>query len=159
MSSKKSTKTSGLTLEEEKEAIKKTLKNVIYKDPDDCIVFKIAKAIYKQEFSIQGKEVTKVDLDQILEESIIFALRLFFIAYIEGNEPFKSILEENTIYKSFISLRHCLYAKVLRKEEGYSKLITIFDTFDKGNIGLLNFPVSSGGLFSKEKLKANKTRW
>ncbi|QMU99647.1 class I SAM-dependent DNA methyltransferase (plasmid) [Borrelia sp. A-FGy1] len=151
MSSEKSTKISELMLEEEKEAIKKTLKNVIYKNTDDCIVFKVAKAIYKEEFSIQGKEVTKVDLDQILEESIIFALRLFFIAYIEDNEPFKAILEENATYKSFISLRHCLYSKVIRKEEGYSKLVTIFDAFDKGNIGLLNFPVSSGGLFSKEK--------
>ncbi|AJY73058.1 class I SAM-dependent DNA methyltransferase [Borreliella afzelii] len=136
----------------EKEVIKKTLRDLLYEKPDDCIVFKIAKNIYKEEFKVSNKEITKFDLDKILEEAIIFILRIFFIVYIEDNEPFKGILEESVAYKSYMSFRHFFYNKVINRKEGYSKLITIFNTFDKGN-DLIKFPVFNGGLFAEDKVK------
>lgn len=124
----------------EKEAIKKTPRDIFYENPDDCIVFKIAKNIYDKEFKVSSKEITKFNLDKILEEAIIFILRIFFIVYIEDNDPFKGILEESIAYKSYMSFRYFFYNKVIKREEGYSKLITIFNTFDKGN-DLIKFPV------------------
>ncbi|MCD2390009.1 class I SAM-dependent DNA methyltransferase, partial [Borreliella burgdorferi] len=79
----------------EKEIIQKNLREILYEKPDDSIVFKIAKNIYDKEFKVSDKEITKLDLEKILEESIIFILRIFFIAYIEDNDIFKKILEEN----------------------------------------------------------------
>ncbi|WP_425337259.1 Eco57I restriction-modification methylase domain-containing protein [Borreliella tanukii] len=136
----------------EKEIIKKTLRDLLYENPDDCVVFKIARNIYDKEFKVSSKEITKSDLVNILEESILFILRIFFIVYIEDNEPFKGILEESIAYKSYMSFRHFFYNKVINREEGYSKLITIFNTFDKGN-DLIKFPVFNGGLFSSDKVK------
>ncbi|SCW42558.1 Type II restriction/modification system, DNA methylase subunit YeeA, partial [Borreliella japonica] len=136
----------------EKEIIKKTLRDLLYENPDDSIVFKIAKNIYKEEFKVSNKEITKSDLFNILEEAIIFILRIFFIVYIEDNEPFKGILEESIAYRSYMSFRHYFYNKVINREEGYSKLITIFNTFDKGN-DLIKFPVFNGGLFAEDKAR------
>ncbi len=93
-------------ISKEKEIIQKTLREILYERPDDSIVFKIAKNIYDKEFKVSDKEITQHILASILEESIIFILRIFFIAYIEDNEIFKKILEENKLYRSSISFRY-----------------------------------------------------
>ncbi|WP_418457434.1 Eco57I restriction-modification methylase domain-containing protein [Borreliella andersonii] len=136
----------------EKEVIKKTLRDLLYEKPDDSIVFKIAKNIYKEEFKLLNKEITKCDLDRILEESIIFILRIFFIAYIEYNYIFKKILEENKLYRSSISLRYFFYNENTKKKLGYKKIITIFNLLDKGS-DVIKFPIFNGGLFAQDKVK------
>ncbi|WP_418909661.1 Eco57I restriction-modification methylase domain-containing protein (plasmid) [Borreliella lanei] len=136
----------------EKEVIKKTLRDILYEKPDDSIVFKIAKNIYKEEFKLSNKEITKFDLDRILEESIIFILRIFFIAYIEDNDIFKKILEENKLYRSSISFRYFFYDENTKKKLGYKKIITIFKLLDKGS-DAIKFPIFNGGLFAQDKVK------
>ncbi|MBB6213709.1 hypothetical protein HNP67_001204 [Borreliella californiensis] len=136
----------------EKEVIKKTLRDILYENPDDSIVFKIAKNIYKEEFKVSNKEITKFDLDRILEESIIFILRIFFIAYIEDNDIFKKILEENKLYRSSISFRYFFYDENTKKKLGYRKIITIFNLLDKGS-DVIKFPIFNGGLFAQDKAK------
>ncbi len=105
----------------EKEIIQKTLKEILYERPDDSIVFKIAKNIYDKEFKLSGKEITQHILASILEESIIFILRIFFIAYIEDNDIFKKILQENKLYRSSISFRYFFYDENTKKKLGYKK--------------------------------------
>ncbi|SCW42040.1 hypothetical protein SAMN02983004_01043, partial [Borreliella japonica] len=61
-------------------------------------------------------------------------------------------MEESIAYKSYMSFRHYFYNKVVNREEGYSKLITIFNTFDKGS-DLIKFPVFNGGFFAEDKVK------
>ncbi len=136
----------------EKEIIQKTLKEILYERPDDSIVFKIAKNIYDKEFKLSGKEITKHILASILEESIIFILRIFFIAYIEDNDIFKKILEENKLYRSSISFRYFFYDENTKKKLEYKKIITIFNLLDKGS-DAIKFPIFNGGLFSEDKVK------
>ncbi|PRR07169.1 class I SAM-dependent DNA methyltransferase [Borreliella burgdorferi] len=136
----------------EKEIIQKTLKEILYERPDDSIVFKIAKSIYDKEFKVSDKEITQHILASILEESIIFILRIFFIAYIEDNDIFKKILQENKLYRSSISFRYFFYDENTKKKLGYKKIITIFNLLDKGS-DAIKFPVFNGGLFSEDKVK------
>ncbi|WP_417903168.1 Eco57I restriction-modification methylase domain-containing protein (plasmid) [Borreliella andersonii] len=136
----------------EKEIIKKTLREILYERPDDSIIFKIAKNIYDKEFKLSGKEITQHILASILEESIIFILRIFFIAYIEDNEIFKKILEENKLYRSSISFRYFFYDENTKKKLGYKKIITIFNLLDKGS-DAIKFPIFNGGLFAQNKVK------
>ncbi|MCR8910269.1 class I SAM-dependent DNA methyltransferase, partial [Borreliella burgdorferi 297] len=132
--------------------IQKTLREILYEKPDNSIVFKIAKNIYDKEFKVSDKEITKLDLDKILEESIIFILRIFFIAYIEDNDIFKKILEENKLYRSSISFRYFFYDENTKKKLGYKKIITIFNLLDKGS-DAIKFPIFNGGLFAEDKVK------
>ncbi|APS99227.1 hypothetical protein Bmayo_05155 (plasmid) [Borreliella mayonii] len=60
----------------------------------------------------QPKEIAQHILASILEESIIFILRIFFIAYIEDNDIFKKILKENKLYRSSISFRYFFMIKI-----------------------------------------------
>ncbi len=136
----------------EKEIIQKTLREILYENPDNSIVFEIAKNIYDKEFKVSDKEITKLDLDKMLEESIIFILRIFFIAYIEDNDIFKKILEENKLYRSSISFRYFFYDENTKKKLGYKKIITIFNLLDKGS-DAIKFPIFNGGLFSEDKVK------
>ncbi|WP_418905526.1 Eco57I restriction-modification methylase domain-containing protein [Borreliella japonica] len=136
----------------EKEIIQKTLKEILYERPDDSIVFKIAKNIYDKEFKISNKEITQHILTSILEESIIFILRIFFIAYIEDNDIFKKILEENKLYRSSISFRYFFYDENTKNKLGYKKIITIFNLLDKGSDSI-KFPIFNGGLFAQDKVK------
>ncbi|WP_418457406.1 Eco57I restriction-modification methylase domain-containing protein [Borreliella andersonii] len=136
----------------EKEIIKKTLREILYERPDDSIIFKIAKNIYDKEFKLSGKEITQHILASILEESIIFILRIFFIAYIEDKEIFKKILEENKLYRSSISFRYFFYDENTKKKLGYKKIITIFNLLDKGS-DAIKFPIFNGGLFAQDKVK------
>ncbi|WP_215536343.1 class I SAM-dependent DNA methyltransferase [Borreliella bavariensis] len=136
----------------EKEIIQKTLREILYEKPDDSIVFKIAKNIYDKEFKVSDKEITQHILASILEESIIFILRIFFIAYIEDNEIFKKILEENKLYRSSISFRYFFYDENTKKKLGYKKIITIFNLLDKGSDSI-KFPIFNGGLFAEDKVK------
>ncbi|WP_151074396.1 class I SAM-dependent DNA methyltransferase [Borreliella turdi] len=136
----------------EKEIIQKTLKEILYERPDDSIVFKIAKNIYDKEFKVSGKEITQNILASILEESIIFILRIFFIAYIEDNDIFKKILEENKLYRSSISFRYFFYDENTKKKLGYKKIITIFNLLDKGS-DAIKFPIFNGGLFAEDKVQ------
>ncbi|WP_215538876.1 class I SAM-dependent DNA methyltransferase [Borreliella bavariensis] len=136
----------------EKEIIQKTLREILYERPDDSIVFKIAKNIYDKEFKVSDKEITQHILASILEESIIFILRIFFIAYIEDNEIFKKILEENKLYRSSISFRYFFYDENIKKKLGYKKIITIFNLLDKGS-DAIKFPIFNGGLFAEDKVK------
>ncbi|WP_418905313.1 Eco57I restriction-modification methylase domain-containing protein (plasmid) [Borreliella turdi] len=136
----------------EKEIIKKSLREILYEKPDNSIVFKIAKNIYDKEFKTSDKVITKFDLDEILKESIIFVLRIFFIAYIEDNDIFKKILEENKLYRSSISFRYFFHDKDTKNKLEYKKIITIFNLLDKGS-DLIKFPVFNGGLFSGDKVK------
>ncbi|MBB6043456.1 Eco57I restriction-modification methylase domain-containing protein (plasmid) [Borreliella yangtzensis] len=139
-------------INKEKEIIKKTLKEILYENPDDSIVFKIAKNIYDKEFKVSDKEITQSILANILEESIIFILRIFFIAYIEDNDIFKKILEENKLYRSSISFRYFFYDENTKKKLGYRKIINIFNLLDKGS-ETIKFPIFNGGLFAKDKVK------
>ncbi|WP_419261170.1 Eco57I restriction-modification methylase domain-containing protein [Borreliella afzelii] len=139
-------------LAKEKEKIQKTLRDILYEKPDDSIVFKIAKNIYDKEFKAKGKEISKHILASILEESIIFILRIFFIAYIEDNEIFKKILEENKLYRSSISFRYFFYDENTKNKLGYKKIINIFTTFHKGSDSV-EFPIFNGGLFAEDKVK------
>ncbi len=93
-------------LVKEEERIQKHLKNILYERPDDSIVFRIAKNIYEKEFKAKGKEISRSILDSIFEESILFILRVFSIAYIEDNDVFKKMLEENKLYRSSLSFRY-----------------------------------------------------
>ncbi|WP_418885159.1 Eco57I restriction-modification methylase domain-containing protein [Borreliella carolinensis] len=136
----------------EKEIIQKTLREILYERPDDSIVFKIAKNIYNREFKVSDKEITRHILASILEESIIFILRIFFIAYIEDNDIFKKILEENKLYRSSISFRYFFYDENTKNKLGYKKIITIFNLLDKGS-DAIKFPVFNGGLFAEDKVK------
>ncbi|WP_330529122.1 class I SAM-dependent DNA methyltransferase [Borreliella valaisiana] len=136
----------------EKKIIQKTLKEILYERPDDSIVFKIAKNIYDKEFKVSGREINKHILAIILEESILFILRIFFIAYIEDNDIFKKILKENKLYRSSISFRYFFYDENAKKKLGYKKIITIFNLLDKGS-DALKFPIFNGGLFSEDKVK------
>ncbi|WP_418906499.1 Eco57I restriction-modification methylase domain-containing protein (plasmid) [Borreliella turdi] len=136
----------------EKEIIQKALKEILYERPDDSIVFKIAKNIYDKEFNVSDKEITQNILASILEESIIFILRIFFIAYIEDNDIFKKILEENKLYRSSISFRYFFYDENIKKKLGYKKIITIFNLLDKGS-DAIKFPIFNGGLFSEDRVK------
>ncbi|MBB6208503.1 class I SAM-dependent DNA methyltransferase [Borreliella lanei] len=139
-------------INKEKEIIQKTLREILYERPDDSIVFKIAKNIYDKEFKVSGKEITGRILASILEESILFILRIFFIAYIEDNEIFKKILEENKLYRSSISFRYFFYDENTKKKLGYKKIITIFNLLDKGS-DAIKFPIFNGGLFAEDKVK------
>ncbi|WP_210369440.1 class I SAM-dependent DNA methyltransferase, partial [Borreliella garinii] len=139
-------------ISKEKEIIQKTLREILYERPDDSIVFKIAKNIYDKEFKVSNKEITQHILASILEESIIFILRIFFIAYIEDNEIFKKILEENKLYRSSISFRYFFYDENTKKKLGYKKIITIFNLLDKGS-DAIKFPIFNGGLFAEDKVK------
>lgn len=139
-------------ISKEKEMIQKTLREILYERPDDSIVFKIAKNIYDKEFKVSNKEITQHILASILEESIIFILRIFFIAYIEDNEIFKKILEENKLYRSSISFRYFFYDENTKKKLGYKKIITIFNLLDKGS-DAIKFPIFNGGLFAEDKVK------
>ncbi|WP_215540825.1 class I SAM-dependent DNA methyltransferase [Borreliella bavariensis] len=139
-------------ISKEKEIIQKTLREILYERPDDSIVFKIAKNIYDKEFKVSDKEITQHILDRMLEESIIFILRIFFIAYIEDNEIFKKILEENKLYRSSISFRYFFYDENTKKKLGYKKIITIFNLLDKGS-DAIKFPIFNGGLFAEDKVK------
>ncbi|WP_215538164.1 class I SAM-dependent DNA methyltransferase [Borreliella bavariensis] len=139
-------------ISKEKEIIQKTLREILYERPDDSIVFKIAKNIYDKEFKVSDKEITQHILASILEESIIFILRIFFIAYIEDNEIFKKILEENKLYRSSISFRYFFYDENTKKKLGYKKIITIFNLLDKGS-DAIKFPIFNGGLFAEDKVK------
>ncbi|WP_421114414.1 Eco57I restriction-modification methylase domain-containing protein (plasmid) [Borreliella americana] len=136
----------------EKEIIQKTLREILYEKPDDSIVFKIAKSIYDKEFKASSKEITRHILASILEESIIFILRIFFVAYIEDNEIFKKILEENKLYRSSISFRYFFYDENIKNKLGYKKIITIFNLLDKGS-NAIKFPIFNGGLFAEDKVK------
>ncbi|WP_420025401.1 Eco57I restriction-modification methylase domain-containing protein [Borreliella valaisiana] len=136
----------------EKEIIQKTLREILYERPDDSIVFKIAKNIYDKEFKVSDREITQHVLASILEESILFILRIFFIAYIEDNEIFKKILEENKLYRSSISFRYFFYDENTKKKLGYKKIITIFNLLDKGS-DAIKFPIFNGGLFAEDKVK------
>ncbi|WP_420025276.1 Eco57I restriction-modification methylase domain-containing protein (plasmid) [Borreliella yangtzensis] len=139
-------------INKEKEIIQKTLKEILYENPDDSIIFKIAKNIYDKEFKVSDKEITQHVLATILEESIIFILRIFFIAYIEDNDIFKKILEENKLYRSSISFRYFFYDENAKKKLSYKKIITIFNLLDKGS-DAIKFPIFNGGLFSEDKVK------
>ncbi|WP_210382629.1 class I SAM-dependent DNA methyltransferase [Borreliella garinii] len=139
-------------ISKEKEIIQKTLREILYERPDDSIVFKIAKNIYDKEFKVSNKEITQHILASILEESIIFILRIFFIAYIEDNEIFKKILEENKLYRSSISFRYFFYDENTKNKLGYKKIITIFNLLDKGS-DAIKFPIFNGGLFAEDKVK------
>ncbi|AEL19622.1 class I SAM-dependent DNA methyltransferase [Borreliella bissettiae] len=139
-------------LAKEKERIQKTLRHILYERPDDSIVFRIAKNIYDKEFKALGKEITRHILASILEESIIFILRIFFIAYIEDNDIFKKILEENKLYRSSISFRYFFYDENTKKKLEYKKIIKIFTTFHKGSDSV-EFPIFNGGLFAEDKVK------
>lgn len=139
-------------ISKEKEIIQKTLREILYERPDDSIVFKIAKNIYDKEFKVSDKKITQHILASILEESIIFILRIFFIAYIEDNEIFKKILEENKLYRSSISFRYFFYDENTKKKLGYKKIITIFNLLDKGS-DAIKFPIFNGGLFAEDKVK------
>ncbi len=110
------------------------------------------KNIYDKEFKVSNKEITQHILASILEESIIFILRIFFIAYIEDNEIFKKILEENKLYRSSISFRYFFYDENTKKKLGYKKIITIFNLLDKGS-DAIKFPIFNGGLFAEDKVK------
>ncbi|WP_215537563.1 class I SAM-dependent DNA methyltransferase [Borreliella bavariensis] len=136
----------------EKEIIQKTLREILYERPDDSIVFKIAKNIYDKEFKVSGKEITQHILASILEESIILILRIFFIAYIEDNDVFKKILEENKLYRSSISFRYFFYDENTKNKLGYKKIITIFNLLDKGS-DAIKFPIFNGGLFAEDRVK------
>ncbi len=131
----------------EKEIIQKILREILYERPDDSIVFKIAKNIYDKEFKVSNKEITQHILSSILEESIILIFRIIFIAYIEDNEIFKKILEENKLYRSSISFRYFFYDENTKKKLGYKKIITIFNLLDKGS-DAIKFPIFNGGLFA-----------
>ncbi|QFI15081.1 Eco57I restriction-modification methylase domain-containing protein (plasmid) [Borrelia sp. CA_690] len=137
---------------QEKEIIQKTLREILYERPDDSLVFKIAKNIYDKEFKVSDKEITQHILASILEESIIFILRIFFIAYIEDNNIFKKILEENKLYRSSVSFRYFFYDENTKKKLGYKKIITIFNLLDKGS-NAIKFPIFNGGLFAEDKVK------
>ncbi|MGF7101896.1 type II restriction/modification system DNA methylase subunit YeeA, partial [Borreliella kurtenbachii] len=139
-------------LAKEEERIQKTLTEILYERPDDSIVFRIAKNIYDKEFKALGKEITRHILANILEESIIFILRIFFIAYIEDNDIFKKILKENKLYRSSISFRYFFYDENTKKKLEYKKIIKIFTTFHKGS-DFLKFPIFNGGLFAEDKVK------
>ncbi|ACN55470.1 type I restriction enzyme r protein (plasmid) [Borreliella burgdorferi WI91-23] len=139
-------------ISKEKEIIQKTLREILYERPDDSIVFKIAKNIYDKEFKVSDKEITRHILASILEESIIFILRIFFIAYIEDNDIFKKILEENKLYRSSVSFRYFFYDENTKKKLGYKKIITIFNLLDKGS-DAIKFPIFNGGLFAQDKVK------
>ncbi len=139
-------------ISKEKEIIQKTLREILYERPDDSIVFKIAKNIYDKEFKVSDKEITRHILASILKESIIFILRIFFIAYIEDNDIFKKILEENRLYRSSISFRYFFYDENTKKKLGYKKIITIFNLLDKGS-DAIKFPIFNGGLFTEDKVK------
>ncbi|MDO7279477.1 class I SAM-dependent DNA methyltransferase [Borreliella burgdorferi] len=139
-------------LAKEKERIQKTLRHILYERPDDSIVFRIAKNIYDKEFKALGKEITRHILASILEESIIFILRIFFIAYIEDNDIFKKILEENKLYRSSISFRYFFYDENTKKKLEYKKIIKIFTTFHKGSDSV-EFSIFNGGLFAEDKVK------
>ncbi len=139
-------------ISKEKEIIQKILREILYERPDDSIVFKIAKNIYDKEFKVSNKEITQHILASILEESIILILRIFFIAYIEDNEIFKKILEENKLYRSSISFRYFFYDENTKKKLGYRKIITIFNLLDKGS-DAIKFPIFNGGLFAEDKVK------
>ncbi len=102
-------------LAKEEEKIQKTLREILYERSDDSIVFGIAKNIYDKEFKVKGKEISRSILASILEESILFILRIFFIAYIEDNDIFKKILEENKLYGSSISFRYFFYDENTKK--------------------------------------------
>ncbi|AHH07677.1 hypothetical protein BCD_1611, partial (plasmid) [Borrelia crocidurae DOU] len=127
--------------------IKKTLKEILYEKPYDSIVFKIAKNIYIKEFN-SNPNITAEELNKILEESIIFVLRIFFIAYIE--DLFDETLKNHIAYRTYVSFRYYFYDKVLNGDAGYGKLIKIFELLDNGNENF-EFPMFNGGLFSKEK--------
>ncbi|WP_418906231.1 Eco57I restriction-modification methylase domain-containing protein (plasmid) [Borreliella tanukii] len=139
-------------ISKEKEIIQKTLREILYERPDDSIVFKIAKNIYDKEFKVSDKEITQHVLASMLEESILFILRIFFIAYIEDNEIFKKILEENKLYRSSISFRYFFYDENSKNKLGYKKIITIFNLLDKGS-DAIKFPIFNGGLFAEDKVK------
>ncbi|AJY73041.1 class I SAM-dependent DNA methyltransferase [Borreliella afzelii] len=139
-------------ISKEKEIIQKTLREILYEKPDDSVIFKIAKNIYDKEFKVSDKEITQHILASILEESIIFILRIFFIAYIEDNEIFKKILEENKLYRSSISFRYFFYDENTKNKLGYKKIITIFNLLDKGS-DAIKFPIFNGGLFAEDKVK------
>ncbi|ACN92959.1 conserved hypothetical protein (plasmid) [Borreliella burgdorferi 118a] len=73
------------------------------------------KNIYDKEFKVSDKEFTRYILASILKEVIIFILRIFFIAYIEDNDCFKKILEENKLYRSSISFRYFFMIKIQKR--------------------------------------------
>ncbi len=102
-------------LAKEEERIRKTLREILYERPDDSIVFRIAKNIYDKEFKAKGKEISRSILASILEESILFILRIFFIAYIEDNDIFNKILEGNKLYRSSISFRYFFMMKIQKR--------------------------------------------
>ncbi len=139
-------------LAKEEERIRKTLREILYERPDDSIVFRIAKNIYDKEFKAKGKEISRSILASILEESIIFILRIFYIAYIEDNDIFNKILEGNKLYRSSISFRYFFYDENTKKKLGYKKIIEIFTTFHEGSDSV-KFPIFNGGLFAEDKVK------
>ncbi len=114
----------------EEEIIQKNLKNILYERPDDSIVFRIAKNIYEKEFKAKGKKISRSILDSIFEESILFILRVFSIAYIEDNDVFKKMLEENKLYRSSLSFRYFFVVK-MQKNLKYKNIINIFLPFMK----------------------------
>ena len=135
----------------EQDTIKKTLKEILYANPDDSIVFKIAKNIYEKEFRANPC-ITFKELETILEESIIFVLRIFFIAYIE--DKFRDVLETHAVYKDKVSFRHFLYPKLTQENIKYSELLSIFLLLDKGmDNGFIKFPMFNGGLFCESKAR------
>ncbi|WP_434792927.1 class I SAM-dependent DNA methyltransferase (plasmid) [Borreliella burgdorferi] len=137
----------------EKDMINKTLREMLCERLDDSIVFKIAKNIYYKEFKVSGgKEIDEHILAGILEEVIVFILRIFFIAYIEDNEMFKKILEENKLYRSSISFRYFFYDENTKKKLEYKKIIAIFNLLDKGS-NSIKFPICNCGLFSEDRVK------
>ncbi len=70
---------------------------------------------YDKKFKVSGREINKHILASILEESIFFILRIFFIAYIEDNDIFKKILEENRLYRSSISFIYFFMMKMQKR--------------------------------------------
>ncbi|WKC58385.1 N-6 DNA methylase [Borrelia sp. P9F1] len=135
----------------EQNTIKKTLKEILYANPDDSIVFKIAKNIYEKEFGSNPCIAFK-ELETILEESIIFVLRIFFIAYIE--DKFRDVLETHVVYKDKVSFRHFFYPKLIQENIKYSELLSIFVLLDKGmDNEFMKFPMFNGGLFSESKAR------
>ncbi|WP_445435749.1 Eco57I restriction-modification methylase domain-containing protein [Candidatus Borreliella tachyglossi] len=137
--------------EKAQETIKKTLKEILYASPDESIVFKVAKNIYEKGFDA-NPDISSKDLKIILEEAIIFVLRIFFIVYIE--DKFKDVLDAHSVYKEKVSFRHYLYPKIDQENIGYDKLIAIFKLLDEGiENEFVKFPIFNGGLFSKTKAK------
>ncbi len=89
---------------------------MLYEKPDDSIVFKIAKKIYMtKNLKYQTKNLLVIFWLAYLKEAIIFILRIFFIAYIEDNDCFKKILEENKLYRSSISFRYFFMIKIQKR--------------------------------------------